>query len=124
MCVCKHICVDIYTCCVDQQRCFIFPIYNFVDYDTIGGSDWKESLQGYLQVEAIVVIKWLNKFVCKKQFSAENFPECILTSYGDSVVDLIEQVRGRQEADVHSYIFTYTSLHEYHHTYEYLNVCS
>lgn len=111
MCVCKHICVDIYTCCIDQQRYFVFPTYDSADYDTIGGSDWKESLQGYLQVEATVVIKWLNKFVCKKQFSAENFPECILTSYGDSVVDLIEQVREGYRQQLWTHIYSYAHFY-------------
>ena len=57
---------------------------------------WKEGLTGLLDTEAIVILKWLNKFVCKKPFLIDKFPKCILDSYGDIFVDFIEQISGRK----------------------------
>ena len=57
---------------------------------------WKEGLTGLLDTEAIVILKWLNKFVCKKPFLLEKFPKCIFDSYGDIIVDFIEQISGRK----------------------------
>ena len=54
--------------------------------------DWKSETIKYLKTESYVIFKWLNKFVCKKQFDAENFPECILNGSGEIFVDFIAEV--------------------------------
>jgi hypothetical protein len=56
------------------------------------GSGWKFLIQNQLTTESVFILKWLNKFVCRKQFNTENFPECIFDSYGDIFVDFVEQV--------------------------------
>lgn len=56
------------------------------------GSGWKFLIQNQLLTESVFILKWLNKFVCRKQFNTENFPGCIFDSYGDIFVDFVEQV--------------------------------
>jgi hypothetical protein len=58
------------------------------------GSGWKFLIQNQLMTESVFILKWLNKFVCRKQFNTDNFLECIFDSYGDVFVDFVEQVRG------------------------------
>ena len=58
--------------------------------------DWKAAASGYLEVEATVVMKWLNKFVVSRPFDCERFPQCIIETHGDIVVDFIEQISGRK----------------------------
>lgn len=50
----------------------------------------------YISDETRAVLKWLNKFVCRKPFDEERYPECITESYGDIAIDCIEQMMGRK----------------------------
>lgn len=54
--------------------------------------EWKSETIEYLKTESYVILKWLNKFVCKKQFDVEHFPECILNGSADIFVDFIAEV--------------------------------
>ena len=56
---------------------------------------WKFETIEYLKTESYVILKWLNKFVCKKQFDVEHFPECILNGSGEIFVDFISEVISR-----------------------------
>ena len=56
------------------------------------GSGWKFLIQNQLMTESVFILKWLNKFVCRKQFNSEHFLDCIFDSYGDVFVDFVEQV--------------------------------
>ena len=47
-------------------------------------------------LEISFLLKWLNKNICRKSFDIEHFPDCILNSQGDLVVDCIEQMSGRR----------------------------
>lgn len=53
---------------------------------------WKSETIEYLKTESYVILKWLNKFVCKKQFDVENFPECIINGSGEIFVNFIAEV--------------------------------
>ena len=55
-------------------------------------NEWKSDTLKYLKTESYIILKWLNNFVCKKPFDTEQFPECILNSYGEIFVDFIEEV--------------------------------
>ena len=55
-------------------------------------NEWKSDTSKYLKIESYIILNWLNKFVCKKPFDTEQFPECILNSYGEIFVDFIEEV--------------------------------
>ena len=54
--------------------------------------EWKSDTLKYLKIESYIILKLLNKFVCKKSFDTEQFPECILNSSGEIFVDFIEEV--------------------------------
>ena len=58
--------------------------------------DWKGAAAGYMQVEAMVVLKWLNRFVVSRAFDTAAFPSAIIENHGDIVVEMIEQVSGRK----------------------------
>jgi hypothetical protein len=55
-------------------------------------NEWKTETTEYLKRESYVILKWLNKFVCNKQFDVEHFPECILNGSGEIFVDFIAEV--------------------------------
>lgn len=59
------------------------------------GSDggWKADTCLYLEGEAAVLLTWVNKFICKRQFNTDRFPDCLSDSHGDVFVDFIEQVQ-------------------------------
>jgi hypothetical protein len=63
----------------------------------IDESEWKSETIEYLKTESYFILKWLNKFVCKKQFDAEHFPECILNDSGEIFVDFIAEVISRSD---------------------------
>jgi hypothetical protein len=46
--------------------------------------------------EAIFVLQWLNTNVCRKPFEVRDFPQCILETAGDIVIDCIEQMCGKK----------------------------
>ena len=58
-------------------------------------NEWKSETLKYLKIESYIILKWLNKFVCKKPFDTEQFLECILNSSGEIFVDFIEEVISR-----------------------------
>ena len=58
--------------------------------------DWKGAAAGYMQVEAMVILKWLNRFVVSRAFDTEAFPSAIIDNHGDIVVEFIEQISGRK----------------------------
>lgn len=66
------------------------PQYELQEYD------WKAAASGYVEIEAIVVLKWLNRFVVSRSFDAARFPLCIIETHGDIVVEFIEQISGRK----------------------------
>jgi hypothetical protein len=47
-------------------------------------------------IEAIFLLKWLNRIVVKRQFDAETFPYCILENNADIVVECLEQISGKK----------------------------
>ena len=65
---------------------------NDEDVDVCHYDNWKSGVCHYIQDEAFMLLTWLNKFVCKKMFSPENFPECVIDNNGDVFIDFIEQV--------------------------------
>jgi hypothetical protein len=46
--------------------------------------------------EAALVLKWLNRNICRVPFDEERFPHCITETFGDAVVDCIEQLSGKK----------------------------
>jgi hypothetical protein len=40
--------------------------------------DWKEKVGPYLHIEAVMLLKWLNRFVSRKPLASDHFPHCIL----------------------------------------------
>ena len=44
--------------------------------------DWKGAAAGYMQVEATVILKWLNRFVVSRAFDTEAFPGAIIENHG------------------------------------------
>lgn len=50
--------------------------------------------------EAALVMKWLNRNICRVPFDEERFPHCITDTYGDVAVDCIEQLSGRKIAGI------------------------
>jgi hypothetical protein len=45
-----------------------------------------------------ILLKWLNSFICKRQFDVDNFLGNIIHSHGDIVVDCLEQLSGKKVA--------------------------
>ena len=45
-----------------------------------------------------ILLKWLNSFICKKQFDVNNFLDNVISSQGDIVVDCLEQLSGKKVA--------------------------
>ena len=43
-----------------------------------------------------ILLKWLNCFICRKQFDVDNFLQNILSTHGDIVVDCLEQLSGKR----------------------------
>ena len=50
--------------------------------------------------ESILVLKWLNRNICRIPFDDERFPACIIETHGDIVVDCIEQLSGKKIAGI------------------------
>ena len=50
--------------------------------------------------ESALVLKWLNRNICRIPFDEEQFPACITENYGDIVVDCIEQLSGKKIAGI------------------------
>jgi hypothetical protein len=46
------------------------------------------------QAECTFLLKWLNAFVCRRQFDVTRFPECIIDSGGELVVECLELLSG------------------------------
>jgi hypothetical protein len=62
----------------------------------IEANDTNAMLCNFNDKEAKMLLKWLNRFVCRKPFVVEQFPECIVESHGDLFVDCVEQMSGRK----------------------------
>ena len=58
-----------------------------------GEGGWKADTCHHLEGEAAVLLTWVNRFICKRQFCVDRFPDCLSDSHGDVFVDFIEQVR-------------------------------
>ena len=63
--------------------------------------------------ECRVLLKWLNKFVCRKPFDVEKYPDCIVETNGDIVVDCIEQMSGKKIAGLKPPIYEQTPNSSY-----------
>lgn len=50
------------------------------------------------EVDIKMLLKWLNTFICRKQFDVDNYLDSILGSNGDIVVDCLEQLSGKKVA--------------------------
>lgn len=46
--------------------------------------------------EAALVMKWLNRNICRIPLEEDRFPHCITETFGDVVVDCIEQLSGKK----------------------------
>ena len=58
----------------------------------VEADNWKNDISHYIHDEAFMLLTWLNKFVCRRQFNAARFPDCVFDSHGDIFVEFIEQV--------------------------------
>jgi hypothetical protein len=60
------------------------------------GSDVASSMATFQcsQVECSFLLKWLNAFVCRRQFETNRFPECVLETGGELVVECLELLSG------------------------------
>jgi hypothetical protein len=56
----------------------------------------RSSREHFNDAEARFVLKWLNRNAMANPFDEERFPECILESHGDLVVNCIEQLSGKK----------------------------
>jgi hypothetical protein len=72
-----------------------------ITFDGVEGIDLNESelnaqLSVFNELEVITILKWLNRFVCRRPFDAERFPQCVIESFGDLMIDCIEQMSGKK----------------------------
>lgn len=51
--------------------------------------------------EVIFLLKWLNKFVCRKPIDVDRFPDCVVDTKGDIVIECIELMSGKKIQGIH-----------------------
>ena len=73
---------------------------DIVDGIDLDNPELNAKLNAFDETEAIFVLKWLNRFVCRKPFDAERFPDCIVDTHGDLVIDCVEQMSGAKVSGV------------------------
>lgn len=56
----------------------------------------EQEIHGINDLEISILLKWLNKFVCRKMFDVTNFLGNVLDTNGDIIIDCIEQMSGRK----------------------------
>lgn len=50
--------------------------------------------------DVIFLLKWLNAFICKKKIDITNYPDCVIQSNGDLIIDCIEQLSGKKMSSI------------------------
>lgn len=74
-------------------------------FDGVEGIDLDETdlnaqMNSFNYMEVTTILKWLNRFVCRRLFDVDRFPQCIIESHGDIMIDCIEQMSGKKIAGI------------------------
>ena len=52
----------------------------------------------YTDAECVVLLRWLNRFACRRPLDVSTFPQCCYEKNGDAAVECIEQMSGKKIA--------------------------
>lgn len=87
----------------DHEQSALAQLETKISHDTealvdgvILSREAEHELPGINDLEISILLKWLNKYVCRKLFDVNNFLGNVLDTNGDIIIDCIEQMSGRK----------------------------